>query len=155
MPARHYARSHATPYQTIHLFLNRLDALPTTAQLLLPQADAVIATTNSQHITRHAPAAAPHNDLELQNLALPVARVGLVGAGGACPDAHSVVLRCGGDVGFAERGGRPRDVAHPVGVAGERADVVVGVGSGIVRPQLDQVVGATGDESAQRRLRLT
>lgn len=153
---------HACPLDTMpahtqlinRLFLNRLDALPATAQLLLPQADAVIAAADSQNVTRHAPAAAPHNDLEFQNLALPVARVGLVGASGACPDTYSVVLRCGGDVGFAERRGRPRDVAHPVGVAGERADVVVRVGSGIVGPQLDQIVGAAGDESAQRCLRL-
>jgi hypothetical protein len=63
-----------------------------------------------------------------------------------------VVLRGGRDVGFAERRGRPRDVAYPVRVAGESADVVVGVCGGVVRPQLDQVVGAAGDEPAERRL---
>lgn len=36
----------------------------------------------------------------------------------------------------------------------QRADVVVRVGRGVVRPDLDQVVGAAGDESPQRRLRL-
>lgn len=66
-----------------------------------------------------------------------------------------MVLRRGRDVRLAERRGRPRDVPHPVAVAGERADVVVGVGRGVVRPQLHQVVGAAGDESAEGRLGLT
>jgi hypothetical protein len=65
-----------------------------------------------------------------------------------------VILRSGSDVGFAERRRRPGDVAHPVGVAGESADVVVGVGSSVVRPQLDQAVRASSDEPAERRLRL-
>ena len=60
-----------------------------------------------------------------------------------------MVLRGGCDVGFAERRGRPGDVADPVGVAGESADVVVRVGSSVVRPQLNQAVGAAGDEPAQ------
>jgi hypothetical protein len=135
------------------LFFNRLDAFPATAQLLLPQAHAVVAATDRQHITGHAPAASPHNDLELERLALPVARVGLVGACRTCPDADGVILRSGRDVRFAKRRRRPRDVADPVGVAGESADVVVRVGSRIVRPQLDQVVRATRDEPAERRLR--
>ena len=82
----------------LHLFLNRLDALPPTTQLLLPQANTVITTANSQDIARHAPAAAPHNNLKLENLALPVRRVRLVGARSASPDAHGVVLRRGSDV---------------------------------------------------------
>ena len=65
-----------------------------------------------------------------------------------------MILRSGSDVGFAERRRRPGDVAHPVGVAGEGADVVVGSGGGVVRPQLDEVVGAAGDEATERSLRL-
>jgi hypothetical protein len=145
---------HPPSVPTIHLFLNRLDAFPATAQLLLPQAHPVISTTDSQHITGHAPTAAPHHNLKLENLALPVRRVRLVGARSASPDAHSVVLRRGSNVGFAERRRRPSDVAHPVGVARERADVVVGGSGGVVRPQLDEVVGAACHEAAQGSLRL-
>jgi hypothetical protein len=39
-------------------------------------------------------------------------------------------------------------------VAGESADVVVGTSGSIVRPQLDKIVRAAGDEAAQRSLRL-
>lgn len=151
----HAASSTPTEHTTQpFLFLNRLDTFPATAQLLLPQAHAVVAAADRKHISGHAPAASPHDDFELEHLALPVARVGLVGACRACPDADGVILRGGRDVGFAERRGRPRDVADPVGVAGESADVVVRVGRCVVRPQLDLAVGAAGDEPAQGRLGL-
>lgn len=39
-------------------------------------------------------------------------------------------------------------------MAGQGADVVVGGGGGVVRPQLDEVVGAAGDEAAEGRLGL-
>ena len=39
-------------------------------------------------------------------------------------------------------------------MARQGADVVVGGGGGVVRPQLDEVVGAAGDEAAEGGLRL-
>jgi len=138
----------------VPLLFNRLDTFPATAQLLLPQAHAVVATADRQNVASHAPAASPHNDFKLEHLALPVARVGLVGACCACPDADGVILRGGCNVRFAERCRRPSDIPDPVRVAGERADVVVRVGGCVVRPQLDLAIGAASDEPAQRRLRL-
>jgi hypothetical protein len=122
------------------LFLNRLDAFPATAQLLLPQANAVVASADSQHVAGHAPAATPYDDLEFQHLALPVGCICLIGACSACPDSYGVVLRGRGNVGFAERRRRPRDIAHPVSVSRKSADVVVRSGSRVVRPELDEVV---------------
>lgn len=89
-------------------FLDCLDALPSTAQSLFPQADPVITSTDCQHIATEAPAYTPRGSVDVQDGRFPVACQQLVQGLNVtvpvhtqvrgCPDAHSLVLRCGSDV---------------------------------------------------------
>lgn len=53
--------------------LDRLDALPAAGQLLLPQADLVIAGADGQDVAAQAPARAPGHGVEVEGGLLPVA----------------------------------------------------------------------------------
>lgn len=143
----------ATP-QASALFLNALNTLPFTPQVLLPQADLVIRTADSQHITAQAPAHPPDRRLKVQHLALPLAGAGGVGR----PDTHCLVLRRRGDVALLQNGGGPGYVTDPVGVAGEGlAFLLVLHGRRVESPDLENIVTSTRDEppvSASTRARV-
>jgi hypothetical protein len=130
-----------------HLLLNGLDAVPSTFKALLPQADSVVTTADSQDVTAQAPADTPDDSLEFEFCALPARRARRIGVCLTRPDAHSPVLRGRGNVRLGEGSGRPCDVAYPVRVSGEGADVVVGLGLRIEVPELDQVIAAASDEA--------
>jgi hypothetical protein len=49
----------------------RLHALPATRQPLFPQADTVVASADSQHVTAQTPAHAPSNGIDVENGGLP------------------------------------------------------------------------------------
>jgi hypothetical protein len=84
------------------LLFDRLDTLPATAQPLFPQADAVVASADSQYVAAQAPADAPGDRIDIENSGLPLACYQLVrfhdtGSGTRTkirrrPDAHSLVL---------------------------------------------------------------
>lgn len=81
-----------------HLLLNILHALPLPLQILLPQTDLVITPRHGEDIAAQAPANAPQDGIELEHGRFPD-----VGLGGRRdPDPDRLVLRGGGDVGFAE-----------------------------------------------------
>jgi hypothetical protein len=98
--------------------LNPLNTLPLPPQILLPQTHTIIAPTNRQHIPAQAPADAPHDGVEVQHGAGPLV-AGRVRRRRR-PDAHRLVLRRRRDVRLLQHRRRPRHVAHPVRVAGER-----------------------------------
>jgi len=49
------------------LLFNRLDTVPSTTQSLLPQADAVIASADSEHVAAQAPAYAPRGGVNVED----------------------------------------------------------------------------------------
>jgi hypothetical protein len=53
------------------LLLNGLDAVPSTFEALLPQADSVVTTADSQDVTAQTPADTPDDSLEFEFCALP------------------------------------------------------------------------------------
>lgn len=133
------------------LLLDRLDELPLAAQVLLPQRNLVVRAADSQHVAAQAPADPPHGRLKVEHLALP-----LGGAGARRsvrrPDADRLVLRRRGNVRLLENSRRPGDVAHPVRVARQRlALLLVALGRGVKRPNLEHVVAAARDEAAVAR----
>lgn len=71
------------------LFLDVLDLLPLAFQILLPQADLVVTTTDSKDIATEAPAGAPKDGIKFQRLAGPLAWIGCI----RCPNANSLILR--------------------------------------------------------------
>lgn len=92
------------------LLLDILDLLPLPLEVLLPQTDLVITTTDGKDVATETPANAPQNSVELQCLAGPLTRVGSIRG----PDANGLVLRGGGDVGLGENAGGPRHITDPV-----------------------------------------
>jgi hypothetical protein len=54
------------------LLLDCLHTLPSTAQPLFPQADAVVAGADSQYVAAQAPAHAPGDGIDVENGGLPV-----------------------------------------------------------------------------------
>ena len=76
-----------------HLLLDGLDAVPSTLEALLPQADSVITTADSQNVTAQTPADTPDDSIKLEFCALPARRARRIGVCLTCPDAHSPVLR--------------------------------------------------------------
>lgn len=125
------------------LFLNRLDTLPLPPQVLLPQTDLIIRTTHRQHIPAQTPAHPPNRCLKVQHLALPLAWGCRIGR----PDAHRLVLRCGGDVALLQNSGGPGYVAYPVGVTRESLPFLLVLRSrGVEGPDLENVVTTTRHE---------
>jgi hypothetical protein len=57
---------------TSRLFLNRLDTIPSTTQPLLPQADPVVTSADSQDVAAQAPAYTPSGGIDVENRGLPV-----------------------------------------------------------------------------------
>ena len=96
--------------------------MPFPLQVLLPQGDLVVASTDSQHVPAQTPAHPPQHGVELQDGRFPLVGMGRV----AGPYPDRLVLRRGGYVGFLEHGGRPGHVADPIGVASEFFDGRVG-----------------------------
>lgn len=92
------------------LLLDILDFLPLALQVLLPQADLVVTTTDGKNVAAQTPASAPQNGVELECLASPLAGVGSVRG----PDADGLVLRCRGNVRFGQNAGGPGHIADPV-----------------------------------------
>lgn len=58
---------------TRRLLLNRLDAFPSAAQPLLPQADPVVTGADGQHVAAQAPADAPGDGIKGKGRGLPFA----------------------------------------------------------------------------------
>lgn len=92
------------------LLLDILDLLPLPLEVLLPQTDLVITTTDGKNVAAETPANAPQNSVELQCLAGPLARVGSIRG----PNANGLVLRGGGDVGLGENARGPCHITDPV-----------------------------------------
>lgn len=92
------------------LLLDVLDLLPLPLQILLPQADLVVAAADGKNVAAQTPANAPQNGIELECLAGPLAGVGSVRG----PDADGLVLRGRGDVRFGQNAGRPGHITDPV-----------------------------------------
>lgn len=59
--------------RSLRSLLDRLDILPAASQLLLPQADLVVAGADGQNVAAQAPARAPGHSVEVQGGLLPVA----------------------------------------------------------------------------------
>jgi hypothetical protein len=92
------------------LLLNVLDLLPLALQILLPQADLVVATADGKNVAAQTPADTPQNGVKFECLAGP-----LVGAGRVRgPDADGLVLRGRGNVRFGQDARRPGHIPDPV-----------------------------------------
>jgi hypothetical protein len=65
-------RVHRVLYRDV-LLLNRLDAFPSAAQSLLPQADPVVSGADCEGIAAQAPAHAPRGGIDIKLGALPLA----------------------------------------------------------------------------------
>lgn len=76
-----------------HLLLNGLDAIPSTLEALLPQADSIVTAADSQNVTAQTPADTPDDSIKLEFRALPARRARRIGVCLTRPDAHSSVLR--------------------------------------------------------------
>jgi hypothetical protein len=59
------------PAKLILLF-DCLDTLPSTAQPLLPQADPVVSSADSEHVAAQAPAHAPGDGIDVEDGGFPV-----------------------------------------------------------------------------------
>ena len=110
------------------LLLDILHLLPLSLEVLLPQANLVIASAHSKDVPAGAPAHPPQNAVELELLASPLAGVGRIRG----PDANGFILRGRGDVRLGQDARGPSNVAHPVGVALQRLNRVVGLGFGAI-----------------------
>ena len=108
---------------TLSLLLYPLDAVPLPLQVLLPQANLVVASADGQDVPAQTPAHPPQHGVEVGDRRLPLVRTG----GVARPYPDRLVLRRRGDVGFLQHGGRPGHIPDPVGVAGEFFDGGVGL----------------------------
>lgn len=95
------------------LLFDILHLLPLSLEVLLPQANLVVSSTDGKNVSARAPANPPQDAVELELLAGPLAWVRCVG----CPDTDGLVLRGGRDIGLGEDAGRPGDITDPVGVA--------------------------------------
>lgn len=54
-----------------HLLLDGFDAIPSALEALLPQADSVVTTADSQDVAAQTPADTPDNSIKLELCALP------------------------------------------------------------------------------------
>jgi hypothetical protein len=57
---------------TLVLLFDCLDTLPSTAQPLLPQADPVVSSADSEHVTTQTPAHAPGDGIDIEDGGFPV-----------------------------------------------------------------------------------
>lgn len=104
--------------RSLYLLLYPLDAIPLPFQVLLPQADLVVASTDSQHVSTQTPTYPPQYSVELQNRRFPLVRM----CGVTCPYPDCLILRRGRYVRLLQDCGSPGDVPDPVRVAGEFLD---------------------------------
>lgn len=133
----------STQHHLKTLLLNSLDILPLPPQILLPQRDLVIPAARRQHVPAQGPADSPDGRLKVEHLDGPLSRAGRV----ARPDPHGPILRGAGDITLLQYRRRPGHVAHPVRVARQGLPLLlVRVGGGVERPDLEGVVRASCDK---------
>lgn len=84
-----------------NLLLNVLYLLPLSLQILFPQADLVVSSTDSKDVSTRAPANPPQDSVEFQLLAGPLAGIRCIRG----PDPHSLILRRRGDIGLGQNAG--------------------------------------------------
>lgn len=101
---------HLERKNAVELLFDILDLLPLSLEVLLPQTDLIVASTDGQNVSTEAPANAPQNRVKLQCLAGPLARVRSVRG----PNAYGLILRGGGNIRLGENARGPRDITNPV-----------------------------------------
>ena len=66
-----FSISRLSCFPPVILLFNRLDALPSAAQLLLPQTNPVVPGAHSKNVAAQTPAHAPCNRLDVEDCGLP------------------------------------------------------------------------------------
>ena len=138
-------RHQSLPPSLLHLLLNCLNTLPLALQVLLPQANLIIASRHRQDVAAQTPADSPYNSVELDLLAAPLSRPARIGG----PDSDSLILRRRSDIALLQHAWAPRYVSDPVTVALQWCPLLlVALARWVVCPDLDQVIGSTSYKTA-------